>query len=212
MIPRVNEQMQAPASVDMANMELAIPFSSGGTSMTTIACIVGEISPFPNPRRSPRQMIGARDVQNLIPNMQISTHKIPIIRVHLEPIPFVILPTVRRLIASVARMLIDAKYVRNNFDILVVCGIGGSYLGARAALEALNGLKSDDKMEIIFMGQTFSPNYVAQVMKYLKGKKFAINVISKTVRVDNPDDTKVLSLEEFKKQTGWRKKPHHEEN
>ena len=81
---------------------------------------------------------------------------------------------------ELARMLKDAKYVRDNFDILVVCGIGGSYLGARAALEALNGLKSDDKMEIIFMGQTFSPNYVAQVMKYLRGKKFAINVISKS--------------------------------
>ena len=81
---------------------------------------------------------------------------------------------------ELARMLADAKYVRENFDILVVCGIGGSYLGARAALEALNGLKSDDKMEIIFMGQTFSPNYVAQIMKYLKGKKFAINVISKS--------------------------------
>ncbi len=81
---------------------------------------------------------------------------------------------------ELARMLQDAKYVRDNFDILVVCGIGGSYLGARAALEALNGLKSDDKMEIIFMGQTFSPNYVAQVMKYLKGKNFAINVISKS--------------------------------
>ena len=81
---------------------------------------------------------------------------------------------------EVAQMLKDAKYVRDNFDILVVCGIGGSYLGARAALEALNGLKSDDKMETIFLGQTFSPNYVAQVMKYLKGKKFAINVISKS--------------------------------
>ena len=74
----------------------------------------------------------------------------------------------------------DAKYVRDNFDILVVCGIGGSYLGARAALEALNGLKSDDKLEVIFMGQTFSPNYVAQVIEYLKGKNFAINVISKS--------------------------------
>ena len=81
---------------------------------------------------------------------------------------------------ELARIIKDAKYVRDNFDILVVCGIGGSYLGARAALEALNGLKSDDKMEIIFMGQTFSPNYVAQVMKYLKGKNFAINVISKS--------------------------------
>ena len=63
---------------------------------------------------------------------------------------------------------------------LVVCGIGGSYLGARSAIEALNGLKNNDKLEIIFMGQTFSPNYTAQVLSYLKDKKFAINVISKS--------------------------------
>ena len=81
---------------------------------------------------------------------------------------------------ELARIKKDAEYVRDNFDILVVCGIGGSYLGARCALEALNGLKSNDKLEIIFMGQTFSPNYVAQVMNYLKGKNFAINVISKS--------------------------------
>ena len=81
---------------------------------------------------------------------------------------------------EVERIKRDAQYVRDHFDILVVCGIGGSYLGARAALEALNGLKSDDKLEVIFMGQTFSPNYVAQVLEYLKGKKFAINVISKS--------------------------------
>ena len=78
------------------------------------------------------------------------------------------------------RIIKDAKYVRDNFDILVVCGIGGSYLGAKCAIDALKGLKSDDKMEIIFMGQTFSPNYVAQVLNYLKGKNFAINVISKS--------------------------------
>ena len=81
---------------------------------------------------------------------------------------------------ELARIKKDAQYVRDHFDILVVCGIGGSYLGARSALEALNGLKSDDKLEIIFMGQTFSPNYVAQVLEYLKGKNFAINVISKS--------------------------------
>ena len=81
---------------------------------------------------------------------------------------------------ELARIIKDAKYVRDNFDVLVVCGIGGSYLGARSALEALNGLKSPDKLEIIFMGQTFSPNYVAQVMNYLKDKNFAINVISKS--------------------------------
>ena len=81
---------------------------------------------------------------------------------------------------ELARIKKDAQYVRDHFDILVVCGIGGSYLGARSALEALKGLKSDDKLEIIFMGQTFSPNYVAQVLNYLKGKNFAINVISKS--------------------------------
>lgn len=81
---------------------------------------------------------------------------------------------------EVARMIKAAKYVRENFDILVVCGIGGSYLGARCALEAIKGLKYDDGLEIIFMGQTFSPNYVAQIINYLKGKNFAINVISKS--------------------------------
>ena len=81
---------------------------------------------------------------------------------------------------EVEQMVRCAKYVRENFDILVVCGIGGSYLGARAALEAINGLYSNDKLEVIFMGQTFSPNYIAQVLEYLKDKKFAINVISKS--------------------------------
>ena len=81
---------------------------------------------------------------------------------------------------EVERLLVDAKYVRDNFDVLVVAGIGGSYLGARCALDALKGIRNTEKPEIIFMGQTFSPNYTAQVLEYLKGKKFAINVISKS--------------------------------
>ena len=100
------------------------------------------------------------------------------------------------------RIIKDAKYVRDNFDILVVCGIGGSYLGSRAALEALNGLKSDDKLEIIFMGQTFSPNYVAQVMKYLKGKRFAINVISKSGTTTETSISFRLLKELLEKQIG----------
>lgn len=81
---------------------------------------------------------------------------------------------------EVERLLVDAKYVRENFDVLVVAGIGGSYLGARCALDALKGIRNTEKPETIFMGQTFSPNYTAQVLEYLKGKKFAINVISKS--------------------------------
>lgn len=79
-----------------------------------------------------------------------------------------------------ARIKEDAAYIRENFDILVVCGIGGSYLGARAAIEAINGLHGQNKVEIIYFGQTFAPSYVKQVLDYLKGKKFAINVISKS--------------------------------
>lgn len=73
-----------------------------------------------------------------------------------------------------------AKYVRGNFEVLVVCGIGGSYLGARAGLEAIRGLRYKDSLEIIFMGQTLSSDYVHQVLAYLEDKKFAINVISKS--------------------------------
>ena len=103
---------------------------------------------------------------------------------------------------ELARIIKDAKYVRDNFDILVVCGIGGSYLGARAALEALKGLKGDDKLEIIFMGQTFSPNYVSQVMEYLKGKKFAINVISKSGTTTETSISFRLLKELLEKQVG----------
>lgn len=78
------------------------------------------------------------------------------------------------------KILECAEYVRNNYDVLVVCGIGGSYLGARAAIEAINGLHSTKKPEIIFFGQTFSSEYANEVLTYLKDKKFAINVISKS--------------------------------
>ena len=63
---------------------------------------------------------------------------------------------------------------------LLVCGIGGSYLGARAAIEAINGLYPTNDVEIIYVGNTFSSNYIKQVADYIKDKDFAINVISKS--------------------------------
>ncbi len=74
----------------------------------------------------------------------------------------------------------NAEYVRNNCDVFVVCGIGGSYLGARAAIEMINGLYADKKPEILFVGNTFSSTYLSQVMKYLEGKEVCVNVISKS--------------------------------
>jgi glucose-6-phosphate isomerase len=74
-----------------------------------------------------------------------------------------------------------SKYIQDNYDVLVVTGIGGSYLGARAVIEALNGFyPQKKKLEIIYLGQTFSPTYTQQVLTYLEDKSFAINVISKS--------------------------------
>lgn len=81
---------------------------------------------------------------------------------------------------EIERIIRAGKKIRENFDCLVVCGIGGSYLGARAVIEAINGLYPSDDFEIIFFGNTLSPDYTAQVLRHLENKKFAINVISKS--------------------------------
>lgn len=73
-----------------------------------------------------------------------------------------------------------ATKVRENTEVFVVCGIGGSYLGARAAIEMMNGLYGDKKPEIIYMGNTFSSTYISQVMNYIKDKEVTVNVISKS--------------------------------
>ncbi|MEG0549203.1 MAG: glucose-6-phosphate isomerase, partial [Coprobacillus sp.] len=73
-----------------------------------------------------------------------------------------------------------ANELKNEIDVLLVCGIGGSYLGARAAIEAINGLFPTNGVQIIYVGNTFSSNYLAQVKEYVKDKEFAINVISKS--------------------------------
>ena len=69
-----------------------------------------------------------------------------------------------------------AASLREKTDVLLVCGIGGSYLGARAAIEAINGLYPTNDVEIIYVGNTFSSNYIKQVADYIKDKDFAINV------------------------------------
>lgn len=73
-----------------------------------------------------------------------------------------------------------AKKIINNYDTLVVCGIGGSYLGAASAIEILKGLFAKSPVEIIFLGNTFSPSYTYDALKYLENRNFVINVISKS--------------------------------
>lgn len=79
-----------------------------------------------------------------------------------------------------ARILKAAKEIREKCDVFLVCGIGGSYLGARAVIEMVNGIYADNKPEIIFIGNTFSSTYIAQVLKHIEGKEVVCNVISKS--------------------------------
>ncbi len=73
-----------------------------------------------------------------------------------------------------------AEKLDGKFDTLVVCGIGGSYLGARAAIEMINGLYPDNGKEVIFAGNTFSSTYMSQVLSHIKDKNVVVNVISKS--------------------------------
>ena len=76
-----------------------------------------------------------------------------------------------------------AKKIREDSDVLLVAGIGGSYLGARAVVEAVKGLyhnEVDDGLKIYFCGNTISPTALNDIIKVTKGKRFSINVISKS--------------------------------
>ena len=79
-----------------------------------------------------------------------------------------------------ARIREVGKEIRENADVLLVCGIGGSYLGARSAIEMMKGLYPDDKPEIIYTGNGLSSTYLYQVLNHIKGKSVYLNVISKS--------------------------------
>lgn len=73
-----------------------------------------------------------------------------------------------------------AQKVRENADVLLVCGIGGSYLGARAAIEFVQGLYNEDTLEILYVGNTFSSAAMVQILEKIKDKSVYVNVISKS--------------------------------
>ncbi len=83
-----------------------------------------------------------------------------------------------------------AAAIRNKADFLVVIGIGGSYLGAKAVIEALKNSFSDfdssEETKILYAGQNLSEDYIAELSAFLKNKKFAICVISKSGTTTEP--------------------------
>ena len=78
------------------------------------------------------------------------------------------------------RILALKERMQGKYDVVLVCGIGGSYLGARAALEMIKGLYPEDGIEVIFIGNTFSHTYLSQVLNHIKDKEVVLNVISKS--------------------------------
>ena len=82
-----------------------------------------------------------------------------------------------------ARIKKAADKIRNDSDILIVIGIGGSYLGSKAVVEALGG---DNKTEICFAGNDLSSRHVANLLKKIEGKEVSLNVISKSGTTTEP--------------------------
>ena len=88
-----------------------------------------------------------------------------------------------------ARIKKAAARIREDSDVLVVIGIGGSYLGARAAVEFLGnplGAAFGGKPNIIFAGNQISAAYLNALEKELEGKRFSLNVISKSGTTTEP--------------------------
>ena len=86
-----------------------------------------------------------------------------------------------------------AKKIQSDSDVLVVIGIGGSYLGARAVIESLTNtfynLQDKDMRktpQIIYVGNNLSPNYMNDVIDLVSSKDFSINVISKSGTTTEP--------------------------
>ncbi|MBV6684467.1 glucose-6-phosphate isomerase [Bacillus sp. JRC01] len=92
-----------------------------------------------------------------------------------------------------ARIQKASEKINKDSDILLVIGIGGSYLGARAAIEMLNhsffNTVSKEKRsapQVLFLGQNISSTYMKDLMDLLEDKDFSINVISKSGTTTEP--------------------------
>ena len=86
-----------------------------------------------------------------------------------------------------ARIKTAAEKIRANSEVLIVIGIGGSYLGAKAIIESLQPyFRKDKALEVIFVGNNLSSSYIAELLEYVRNKDFSINVISKSGTTTEP--------------------------
>jgi len=107
------------------------------------------------------------------------------------------------------RIKAAAAKIQKNSDVLLVIGIGGSYLGARAAIEFIksplyNNMKKDTP-EIYFVGNNISSTYLAEIMSIIEGRDFSVNVISKSGTTTEPAIAFRISKSWWKKSTVKKK-------
>ena len=98
-----------------------------------------------------------------------------------------------------SRIKAAAEKIKKTADVLIVIGIGGSYLGARAAIELLkspfyNNMKKDTP-DIYYVGNNINPTYLQEILSICEGRDIAVNVISKSGTTTEP----ALAFRIFKK-------------
>lgn len=92
-----------------------------------------------------------------------------------------------------------AKNIRKCAQVLVVIGIGGSYMGSKAIIEALSPLYRKNDTEIIFLGKNINPREYVETLEYIQDKDIAVNVISKSGTTLEPSIAFDLVLELMQK-------------
>lgn len=79
-----------------------------------------------------------------------------------------------------------AALIKEQSQVLLAIGIGGSYLGAKAAIEMLKKYFNNPGVEVIFVGNQISGTYAKELLEYISDKDFSINVISKSGTTTEP--------------------------
>ena len=99
-----------------------------------------------------------------------------------------------------------AKSLRENCEVVVAIGIGGSYLGAKAVIEALSdsfaAYRQDGAPKVLFAGQNIGEDYLYELQEFLKDKKFGIIVISKSGTTTEPAIAFRVLKEQLESQLG----------
>jgi len=81
---------------------------------------------------------------------------------------------------ELADIIQTANYIKNNCDVFIVIGIGGSYMGALAVIEAFKSRYKSLMPEIIFLGTDLCASTYSETLEYLQDKNVIVNVISKS--------------------------------